>query len=72
MVRRRTSLNATNKLLSLRDISPAVCLEDDSVVIFVYDDDDDDDFPVSNILSTQLSAKAKRGATQQKQYRIMF
>jgi len=37
-------------------------LEDDSTVIFVYDDDDDDDFPVSSILSAQLSAKAKRGA----------
>jgi len=61
IVWRRTSLNATNKLLSLRGIGPAVFLEDDSIDIFVYDDDDDD-FPVSSILSTQLSAKAKQGA----------
>jgi len=33
--------SATKKLLSLRDIGPAVFLEDYIVVIFVYDDDDD-------------------------------
>jgi len=71
-------LNSTDVPLSKKQTNVTSVLQSSwktIIIIFVYDDDDDDDddgFPVSSILSTSLSAKPKWGATQQKQYRIMF